>query len=147
MDSLPLRAALWPVTLAFMASNFWDRLQQAFAERGYETSQSGIARELGCGQSAVAKWAKGTGYPSMRRVVFAAKLLGVSANWLLTGQGNKNEQGDDMDPLTDRLLEQWAQLPAEVRREVLQYLQFRAAQARDGQERPPAARAGKGPGH
>lgn len=110
-----------------MSREFWDRLVSAFSDAGYESSQAAIARRLDIGQSAVAKWAHGTGYPTLRKCIQIARLTGVSVEWLLTGRGNKKQQGDDMDALTQALLEKWAELPDEVKREILDFVEFRAA--------------------
>lgn len=111
-----------------MPSEFWDRLTAAFRESGFETSQSAIARRLDIGQSAVAKWAHGSGYPTLRKCIQIAKMTGVNTEWLMTGRGNKKQEGGDMDELTQRMLERWADLPANAKREVLAFVAFKTTE-------------------
>lgn len=111
-----------------MSSEFWDRLTTAFTEANLEISQSAVARQLGVGQSAVAKWAHGSGYPTLRKCIQIAQLAGVNTEWLMTGRGNKNQNGGDMDELTQRMLESWAELPASAKREVMAFVQFKASE-------------------
>lgn len=110
-----------------MSSPFWDRVTEAFAEAGLETSQTSVARALDVGQSAVQKWAKGAGYPTLRKCIQIAKLTGVSVEWLLTGRGNKKQQGENMDDLTQTLLDLWDSLSDAAKSEVLAYIKFRAS--------------------
>lgn len=107
--------------------DFWHRMVEAFEDAGYETSQSAIARQLELGQSAVAKWAHGSGYPTLRKCIQIARLTGVNVEWLLTGRGNKKAQGADMDELTHALLDRWVDLPEAAKREILEFIEFRAA--------------------
>lgn len=76
-----------------MTSAFWDRLTEAFADAGYETSQSGVARRMGVGQSAVAKWANGTGLPTLRKCIEIARITGVNTEWLVSGRAAKKNKG------------------------------------------------------
>jgi transcriptional regulator with XRE-family HTH domain len=119
-----------------MSGDFWSRLVLAFEDAGYETSQTAIARRLDLGQSAVAKWAHGSGYPTLRKCIQIARLTGVSVEWLLTGRGNKNQQGGDMDELTQALLEKWAELSEQAQREILEFIEFRAAKNSSGPSGP-----------
>ena len=107
--------------------DFWHRLVEAFEDSGLEVSQSALARQLDLGQSAVAKWAHGSGYPTLRKCIQIARLTGVSVEWHLTGRGNKNAQGAEMDELTHALLDRWADLPDTAKREILEFIEFRAA--------------------
>ena len=127
MDAQLVLFASDPCDTHAMSSPFWERVTEAFADAGLETSQSGIARELDVGQSAVQKWAKGTGYPTLRKCIQIAKRTGVSVEWLLTGRGNKNPKGGSMDDLTQALLDLWASLTDEAKADILAYLKFRAS--------------------
>jgi transcriptional regulator with XRE-family HTH domain len=122
-----------------MSADFWDRVVEAFSSAGLDTSQSAIARQLDLGQSAVAKWAHGSGYPTLRKCIHIAKLTGVSVEWLLTGRGNKKQEGGDMDELTQELLDRWADLSEEARRDIIEFAEFRL------QKDPKPARGPSGP--
>jgi transcriptional regulator with XRE-family HTH domain len=112
-----------------MSKDFWDRLQAAFKRAGLDTSQSAIARQVGIGQSAVARWASGGGYPTLDKCIKIALLTGCRVEWLLTGRGVMRGEGDDMDELTQSLLATWGQLSAQTKREILEFIEFRAAKA------------------
>ncbi len=111
-----------------MHSEFWNRLVEAFTDAGLDHSQTAIARQLGIAQSAVAKWANGSGYPHLRKCLYIAEMTGVSADWLLTGRGNKKQGDGHMDESTQALLAQWAELPASTKREVLEFVRWKASQ-------------------
>ncbi len=110
-----------------MTSAFWDRLTEAFGEAGYETSQSGVARRMGVGQSAVAKWANGTGLPTLRKCIEIARITGVNTEWLVSGRGSKKEQGALVDETTKQLLERIADASDSDRREILAFVEFKLA--------------------
>jgi transcriptional regulator with XRE-family HTH domain len=111
-----------------MTNDFWLRLVEAFTDAGLDHSQTAIARQVGVAQSAVAKWANGSGYPHLRKCLRIAEMTGVSADWLLTGRGNKKQGEGHMDESTQTLLAQWAELPASTKREVLEFVRWKAAQ-------------------
>lgn len=109
-----------------MTTLIWDRIKEAFQGAGLPTTQIAIARALGIGQSAVGKWSSGTGNPTTKRVLEIARITGYSALWILSGQGEKRlAPGTDVDPSTAKLLELWAAAPADLRREILEYMRFR----------------------
>ncbi len=109
-----------------MTTMIWDRIKEAFQGAGLPSTQIAIARALGIGQSAVGKWSSGTGNPTTKRVLEIARITGYSALWILSGQGEKRlAPGNDVDPLTAKLLEAWASANADLRREVVEYLRFR----------------------
>lgn len=143
MDAMAVRSDLMPCETCPMNSEFWGRLIAAFEDAGMETSQSAIARHLEIGQSAVAKWAHGAGYPTLRKCIQIANLTGVSVEWLLTGRGNKRQQAGAMDELTQALLERWADLPADAKREILEFVEFRASKSQDTGRGPPGPARGR----
>lgn len=55
-------------------------------------------------------------------------MTGVNTEWLMTGRGNKKQEGGDMDELTQRMLERWADLPANAKREVLAFVAFKTTE-------------------
>jgi transcriptional regulator with XRE-family HTH domain len=112
-----------------MSTEFWDRLTASFAEAGFETSQSAIARRLEIGQSAVAKWAHGAGLPTLRKCIQIAKITGVNTEWLITGRGNKKQGGGMVDEVTRELLERLADVSPTDRREILAFIEFKLANA------------------
>jgi transcriptional regulator with XRE-family HTH domain len=119
-----------------MPSDFYGRVVEAFDSAGLDHSQSAIARQLGLGQSAVAKWAHGNGYPTLRKCIQIAVLTGVGIEWLMTGRGSKKEQ-TAMDALTQRLLEEWAKLPADKKRATLDFVRFQKSQTQEPSVVPP----------
>lgn len=123
-----------------MNREFWDRVQSAFKRAGLDASQSAIARQVGIGQSAVARWASGGGYPTLDKCIKIALLTGTRVEWLLTGRGVMRGEGDDMDALTQSLLAAWNQLPAQTKREILEFIEFRAAKAAPDKSGPTGPR-------
>lgn len=117
-----------------MASDFWDRITEAFGDAGYGTSQNAIARELHMTQGAVAKWSRGVGYPTLRKCLEIARLTGVSIEWLLMGPPAEKKQ-HEMDDKTRQLLEAWSALPAQAKNELISFAQFRA-QSQDRKDAP-----------
>lgn len=90
-----------------------------------DTSQNSIARVLGVTQGAVSKWARGSGHPTLRKVLQIATLTGVSVEWLLTGQGQRKVT--KVDSLTEMLLKNWIGLAESDRREVVEFVKFKRA--------------------
>lgn len=131
MDASTSRSVRPMCNTQHMTTTFWDRLTSAFEGAGLDTSQSAIARQVGLGQSAVAKWASGAGYPTLRHCIHIARMTDVSVEWLLTGRGNKKQEGSDMDELTQALLNHWAELSEDARREILDFVEFRATKEQD----------------
>ena len=119
-----------------MSRDFYDRLKTAFDVAGLDSSQSAIARHVGIGQSAVARWASGGGYPTLDKCIRIALLTNVRIEWLLTGRGVMRGKGDDMDAMTQSLLSAWSQLPAQTKREILEFIEFRASKAASGPPGP-----------
>lgn len=137
MDGCPFSVAATACQDELMQSDFWVRLTTAFRDAGLPTSQTAIARQLQVGQSAVAKWVHGAGYPTLRKCITAALLTGTNVEWLLTGRGPQKQEGGNVDELTQALLKQWADTPVAIRREMLEYLEFRAAKKAEPKEPQP----------
>ncbi len=77
---------------------FSDRLNLALDKVGappkHKGRQSYVGELFGVSQRAAGKWLEGEGMPSMDRLTGIAASLGVSAEWLLTGN-NKNTHRDN----------------------------------------------------
>ena len=127
MDSASIHTSGAACESLHMGDDFWTRLVESFADCGLPASQTAIARALGVGQSAVNKWATGGGTPTHRRCAQIAMLTGVNVDWLITGRGVKKNQGGVMDELTKQLMERWIDLPADAKREVLAFVNFKSA--------------------
>lgn len=102
-------------------TSFWERLQEAMAENALETENlTAAAGLIGKHYTAATKWRDG-GYPSMKNTVQLAQTLGVSVEWLLTGEGSKRP----VPPIPDdarELLDYWALLGPEDRTAALRYI-------------------------
>jgi len=60
-------------------------------------SQTVLARKLGIGQTAVSMWGKG-GAPSIDKIIPLAEILGVSIEYLFTGNSESSKQIPDHTP-------------------------------------------------
>ena len=127
MNSATVAAAYHGTQTLLMPAEFFRRVLAAYEMAGLETSQTAIARSLRIGQSAVARWAAGGGFPTLRHCIQIATLTGVSIEWLLTGRGTAKTKDTDMDEQTRKLLQEWAELPAKVREEILAFVRFKRA--------------------
>lgn len=54
---------------------------------GHRVTLGQVAKFAGTGETAVSKWRRGVGMPDSNRLADMAERLGVSVNWLWTGQG------------------------------------------------------------
>ena len=54
---------------------------------GHRVTLGQVAKFAGTGETAVSKWRRGAGMPDSNRLADMANKLGVSVNWLWTGQG------------------------------------------------------------
>jgi transcriptional regulator with XRE-family HTH domain len=66
---------------------FGERLQSLRKDKGY--SQERIAEELGVSRQSVSKWERGETFPEMDKVVTLSNILGVSTDFLLKGEEEK----------------------------------------------------------
>jgi len=71
-----------------------DRIQQA--RREARLTQSALASLAGVGRRQVAYWEAGDDAPSAERLPHLAKALGVSTDWLLTGETSLGPAGQDL---------------------------------------------------
>lgn len=58
--------------------------------RGFEMTQAQFAEELGISQSQLSKYERGAAVLPGDVLFFVKKRFGVSIDWLLTGEGDKN---------------------------------------------------------
>jgi len=58
--------------------------------RGFELTQEEFANELGVSQSQLSKFERGVVAPPAEVLFFVKKRFGVSLDWLLTGEGERN---------------------------------------------------------
>lgn len=67
-----------------------DRIQERMLEVGIK--QADILRATGAGKATISGWVKGTTKPSSEYLTPLANALKCNTNWLLTGNGNPNDQ-------------------------------------------------------
>jgi transcriptional regulator with XRE-family HTH domain len=58
--------------------------------RGFELTQEEFPNELGVRQSQLSKFERGVAAPPAEVLFFVKKRFGVSLDWLLTGEGERN---------------------------------------------------------
>src|SRR5215467_13498557 len=96
------------------------------ARRLVQLSQSGLAKTLGVGPSAVAQWElPGGTSPTLPHLTNIAKIAGVAFEWLATGRGPVSPEGHEApaidatsfaaDETEDRLLAAFRRVPARKR--------------------------------
>jgi transcriptional regulator with XRE-family HTH domain len=88
------------------------RIKKARADKGW--SQHALALRLGVTAGAVGQWEIGANRPQMRTFEKIAEALGVSRDWLLTGE-DERERGIAQDVHEKRLLQLARQMPADAR--------------------------------
>ena len=72
------------------SNNIPGRLHQAIKESEYK-NVSRVARRLDVDRKTVDKWTKGETSPTTQHVATLCAILHVSPNWLILGEGTKNE--------------------------------------------------------
>jgi len=90
MSNTQSAAGPWDNSHVSGESFFWHRLTHAMRQRGllgHRVTLGQVAKFAGTGETAVSKWRRGAGMPDSNRLADMAKKLGVSVNWLWTGQG------------------------------------------------------------
>jgi transcriptional regulator with XRE-family HTH domain len=114
---------------------FYKRLMEAFTDLGEEPTQTQLAEWAGLQQPAVSKWKSDASFPDYENARRLALRARVSIAWLWLGLGNKNN-GGDMDDQTNELLEAWHRMPEQARREMLEYIRYRAQAERPTDSAP-----------
>ena len=69
--------------MAILTEDFWERLERLIKEK---SSRKEIARECGIAVNTIAMWIKRKSLPNAHTAVKLANALGVSADYLMTGE-------------------------------------------------------------
>ena len=115
---------------------FYARLMESLTDAGLPTTQVQIADMAGVQQPAVSKWKSDESFPEYEAALRLAQRARVSVSWLWLGLGNK-KNGGDMDDQTVALLDAWHRMPEAARKELLEYIRFRAAASSDAPQPDP----------
>ena len=94
-----------------------ERILSLMKEKGYD--QKTFAEQLGIRAQIITDWKKGTTTSYTRYIQRIAELLGVSADYLLTGQ----ESATAADPDLAAALAQFEKLTPEQRAKVIGYME------------------------
>lgn len=94
-----------------------ERILSLMKENGYD--QKTFAEQLGIRAQIITDWKKGTTTSYTRYIQRIAELLGVSADYLLTGQ----ESAPAADPELAAALSQFEKLTPEQRAKVIGYME------------------------
>lgn len=106
---------------------FYERylsLCEKHGKRPYE-----VAREMGCSNSNVAQWKKGS-VPRMPMVEKIAEYFGVSAGYLITGEEQQKKPTDQRvselsdDEVTRQLHDMILSATDEERQDIMKYIEF-----------------------
>ena len=109
-----------PMVATRADSEFHDRLEQACDAAGIPEGRgrrAALARLFGVSGEAARKWLSGESIPDTKRIPKIAKHLGVSGEWLLTGQGPMRPE------LSEALAAGQAGITGTVRPDAVQLLQ------------------------
>jgi transcriptional regulator with XRE-family HTH domain len=140
LERIPLAVqfSLWeyPGMENLSGAAFYERLMEALRDAQLDLTQTQIAGIAGVQQPAVSKWKSDESFPEYENALRLAQRACVSVSWLWLGLGNK-KNGGDMDDQTIALLEAWHRMPEAARKELLEYIRFRAATSPDNQPTPP----------
>ena len=87
-------------------STIADRIKEICAQKG--TSMYKLEKQLNLGNGTIGKWGKNGRQPTYDKAVAVANALGVSADYLLTGE-QKEKPAPDWDGLSgkDKRLIEW----------------------------------------
>ena len=100
-------------------STIADRIKEICAQKG--TSMYKLEKQLNLGNGTIGKWGKNGRQPTYDKAVAVANALGVSADYLLTGE-QKEKPTPDWDGLSGkdkRLIEWFRSLPLEKQKAIL----------------------------
>lgn len=100
-------------------STIADRIKEICAQKG--TSMYKLEKQLNLGNGTIGKWGKNGRQPTYDKAVAVANALGVSADYLLTGE-QKEKPATDWDGLSGkdkRLIEWFRSLPLEKQKAIL----------------------------
>ena len=100
-------------------STIADRIKEICAQKG--TSMYKLEKQLNLGNGTIGKWGKNRRQPTYDKAVAVANALGVSADYLLTGE-QKEKPAPDWDGLSGkdkRLIEWFRSLPLEKQKAIL----------------------------
>lgn len=107
---------------------FNDRLRALRQQRAM--TQAEVARELNISQAAYSKYEVGTSSPNPETLAKLANLLGVSADYLVGSDNNKDRQGYIRVPVLDRVA---AGIPIDALKEIVDWEDISTATAGDGE--------------
>jgi len=82
-------------------------------------------RDCDITDAAVSQWRKGKTKPAMTTISKIAEYLGVTAEYLLTGEGQKNTAHQTVDGQISELMELFSKLSPEEQERELAYLRSR----------------------
>ncbi len=98
------------------------RILSAMKDKGLD--QKTLAKEIGVRPQAITEWKTGVTASYTRYIQRISELLGVSADYLLTGDeslpAHTSESSKEDDPLWDRMRELYMQLPPQKRVEAFE---------------------------
>ena len=100
-------------------STIADRIKEICAQKG--TSMYKLEKQLNLGNGTIGKWGKNGRQPTYDKAVAVANALGVSTDYLLTGE-QKEKPAQDWDGLSGkdkRLIEWFRSLPLEKQKAIL----------------------------
>ena len=100
-------------------STIADRIKEICAQKG--TSMYKLEKQLNLGNGTIGKWGKNGRQPTYDKAVAVANALGVSTDYLLTGE-QKEKPALDWDGLSGkdkRLIEWFRSLPLEKQKAIL----------------------------
>ena len=100
-------------------STIADRIKEICAQKG--TSMYKLEKQLNLGNGTIGKWGKNGRQPTYDKAVAVANALGVSNDYLFTGE-QKEKPAPDWDGLSGkdkRLIEWFRSLPLEKQKAIL----------------------------
>lgn len=104
--------------------DFGTRLKTAFKQSAYTQKQ--ISEIIRISQDTLSNYVKETTYPDADVLYKLIKLLNVSADWLLTGEGKEFTKLEELsDEKFKAIIELLKRLPEETLDEVQKFLEFK----------------------
>lgn len=116
----------------------WERVREAFDDKGYDCTQVAVAAFLGIKQGSISDWNKPGKGLKLEHAIKIAEHTGVCVEWLLTERGPKHT-GPPRDAVGARLWTLWHKLDDEAKLDAWEAANRRFKEAPPVVEKKPTA--------
>lgn len=114
----------------------WERVREAFDDKGFDCTQVAVARFLGIQQGSISDWNKPRKGIRLDHAIRIAEHTGVCVEWLLTERGPKHI-GPPKDAIGSRLWTLWHKLDDDAKLDAWEAANRRFTEAPPDVEKKP----------